>query len=187
MFEVLAKLTQHIELSSLNQAALIRFLSFLVYAKAERAPIRGKGAGAAWSRIELTLKKTGDVIPLNWTANWQADFIVPPQSKVKPFVTGVKDLADPKFKSKFLMMFEAVKELMVDPLTVAPICFQVVTVPGGLTKRGDSIETPKSPTKTLLIAVSVPEILETRPVCPRLAPNPSFRPTGLAGNVPDEG
>ena len=107
VFEVLAKLTQHIELSSLNQAALIRFLSFLVYAKAERAPIRGKGAGAAWSRIELTLKKTGDVIPLNWTANWQADVIVP-QSGVKPFVTGVKLLVDPKFKFKFLMMFEAV-------------------------------------------------------------------------------
>jgi hypothetical protein len=184
VFEVLAKLTQHIELSSLNQAALIRFLSFLVYAKAERAPIRGKGAGAAWSRIELTLKRTGDVIPLNWTANWQADVIVP-QSGVKPFVTGVKDLADPKFKSKFLMMFEAVKELMVDPLTVAPICFQVVPVPGGLTKRGDSIETPKSPTKTLLIAVSVPEILETRPVCPELAPNPSFKPTGRAGKDPE--
>jgi hypothetical protein len=184
VFEVLAKLTQHIELSSLNQAVLIRFLSFLVYAKAERAPIRGKGAGAAWSRIELTLKRTGDVIPLNWTANWQADCIVP-QSGVKPFVTGVKDLADPKFKSKFLMMFEAVKELMVDPLTVAPICFQVVPAPGGLTKRGDSIETPKSPTKTLLIAVSVPEILETRPVCPELAPNPSFKPTGRAGKDPE--
>ena len=74
---------------------------------------------------------------------------------------------------------------MVDPLTVAPIRFQVPSVAGGLSKRGDSIETPKSPTKTLLIAVSVSEILETRPVCPKLAPNPSFKPTGRAGKDPE--